>query len=209
MVKIIAVIPARGGSKGIPRKNLRLLDGKPLIAYSIEAAQCSKNIDKVVVSTEDAEIKEFARLYGAEVVERPPELSDDEITLDPVIKQAVQNYEDYDYIVTIQPTSPLLSSKTLDSAISEMKKSSCDTLISVVDETHLYWTNRGTGPEPIYRKRENRQYLDPIYKETGALMISKRGAVIEGSRIGKDVRLFEIPRGEGIDIDNYSDWIVA
>lgn len=212
--KIIAIIPARGGSKGIPRKNIRLLAGKPLIAYSIESALKSKYIDKVIVSTEDEEIAEISKLYGADVIKRPIELAGDDITLDPVIYHAISAIENkekikYEIVITIQPTSPLLSTKTIDEAIKIMLSEYYDTLISVKDKTHLYWTKRGRNFVPLYKERKNRQYLNPIYKETGALLISKRKTITENQRIGNKIFLFEIPKEESIDIDTYQDWWIA
>jgi len=211
---IIAIIPARGGSKGIPRKNIRLLAGKPLIAYTIEAALKSKYIDRVVVSTNDEEIAEIAKLGGAEIIERPEEFAKDETPLDPVIYHALSSVEykekiKYDLVLTIQPTSPLLTAKTIDRAIEIVLKEDCDTLISVKDETHLYWIKEDDDFIPIYKERKNRQYLDPIYKETGAILISKRETITENNRICDKIFLFEIPKEESIDIDTYQDWWIA
>lgn len=214
MKKILAIIPARGGSKGIPKKNIKLLAGKPLIAYSIENALKSKYIDRVIVSTEDEEIAEVSRRYGAEVIKRPKELANDDITLDPVIYHALNLIEKkdgirYNIVVTIQPTSPLLSVNTLDRAIEIMLNGRYDTLISVRREAHLYWTKKGCEYTPLYKERKNRQYLDPIFRETGAILISRRDAIRENSRIGDKIYLFEIPEEEDVDIDTYQDWWVA
>lgn len=224
-VKTIAIIPARGGSKGIPRKNIRLLSGKPLISYAIKAANDSKYIDKVIVSTEDEEIEEISKLYGAQVVKRPKELSEDTVPLDPVIYHALKFVENeektkYDFVITIQPTSPLLKTETIDSAIEVMlesivnkdkatNKDKYDTLISVKPEPHLYWTKVKGEYKPLYKERKNRQYLDPVYKETGSILISKRDSVSENYRIGEKINLFEIPTEESIDIDTYQDWTLA
>jgi len=211
--KILAIIPARGGSKGIPKKNVRLLAGKPLIAYSIETALKSKYINKVVVSTDDEEIAEISKIYGAEVIKRPRELARDDITLDIVIHHAViniENGEDYfDVVITLQPTSPLLSTETLDRAIETLFKSDYDTIISVSDETHLYWREENRNYVPLYKERKNRQFLSPIYKETGAFVISKREVIKEGSRIGKKLFLYKIPEKESVDIDSIQDWWIA
>lgn len=212
--EIIAIIPARGGSKGIPRKNIRLLGGKPLIAYPIEVALKSKYIDRVVVSTEDEEIAEIAKLYCAEIIERPEELAKDKTSLDPVIFNAVNSIEKkesikYDFVLTLQPTSPLLTTETVNKTIEIMVNGDYDTLISVKDETHLYWTKKDGGFIPLYKERKNRQYLDPIYKETGAILISKREIITEDNRIGDKIFLFEIPKDESIDIDTYQDWWIA
>ena len=212
---VIAIIPARGGSKGIPRKNLRLLCGKPLIAYSIQAALGSKLIDRVVVSTEDEEIAEVSGIYGAHVVERPPELARDDVTLDPVIAHAVEATEEtdsrrYELVVTIQPTSPLLSTRTIDEAVNAMLGGDYDTLISVTPEPHIYWTlGTDSTPVPLQKDRKNRQQLQPIFRETGALLICRRDVVSKKSRIGRNVYLFEVPKEEAGDIDDYADWCVA
>lgn len=212
--KIIVIIPARGGSKGIPRKNIRLLADKPLISYSIETALRSKYIDDVVVSTEDDEIAEISKMYGAQVVKRPEALSRDETPLDPVIVQAVKTMEKkknikYDLVITIQPTSPLLTLKTLNKAIEMMLKGNHDTLMPVKDETHLYWTQKDKKFIPLYKERVNRQYLDPIYQESGTPLIAKREVMDSGTRIGKKIFLFEVPKEEGIDIDNSQDWWIV
>lgn len=212
--KILAIIPARGGSKGIPKKNIRLLAGKPLIAYSIEAALKSKYINKVIVSTEDEEIAKISKRYGAEVIKRPGELAGDDIPLDPVIYHAL-NYTEkregvtYNFVITLQPTSPLLSAKTVNEAVEEILKGDYDTIISVTDETHLYWTKINGKYIPLYKERKNRQYLPVVYKETGGFMISKRDVITENSRIGNKIYLFETPKKESIDIDSFQDWWVA
>ena len=212
--KIIAIIPARGGSKGIPRKNIGLLAGKPLIAYTTEAALKSSYIDRVIVSTENEEIAEISKRYGAEVTYRADELGEDDVPLDPVIFHAVNSIEKkenikYDFVLTIQPTSPLLTTETINKTIEIMLNEDYDTLISVKDATHLYWTKKDGCFIPLYKERKNRQYLDPIYKETGAILISKRKTITENSRIGTKVFLFEIPKEESIDIDAYQDWWIA
>ena len=211
---VIAVIPARGGSKGIPRKNLRLLCGRPLISYAIESALKSKKVSRVVVSTEDEEIAEVARIHGASIIVRPENLAGDDVTLDPVVFHAVnsaeqQDRQKYDFILTIQPTSPLLSAESIDRALAIITGGHYDTVISVTNATHLYWTGDLTAAIPISKERMNRQQLPPIYKESGALLICRRHVLQERSRIGRSIYLFEIPQDESIDIDSYSDWFVA
>jgi len=209
--KIIAIIPARGGSKGIPRKNIRLLVGKPLISYSIETALQSKYINDVVVSTDDDEIGEISRMYGAQILKRPKELAEDETPLDPVIVHAVKKKKkekniNYDLVVTIQPTSPLLTVETLDKAIEAMIAEDCDTLLPVKDDTHLFLMKKEGKFIPIYKERVNRQYLDPIYQEVGTPLIAKREIMNSGSRLGKNIFYFEMPDKESIDIDTALDW---
>ena len=187
--KILVVIPARGGSKGIPRKNIRLLGGKTLIAHTIEMGKASKYVDDILVSTDDNEIKFIAEKFGAETVKRDGKLAEDSIPLDPVIFDATIQKENemnerYDVVITVQPTSPLLKTKTLDLAIKTLlnpinennqkealsdhineNNQKCDeenmegseyydTIISVVDDRHLSW-----GYD-----EENKKYF-PLYKE--------------------------------------------
>jgi len=208
--KILAVIPARGGSKGIPRKNVRLLAGKPLISYSLETAMNSDYVDDVVLSSDDEEILEITKIIGSKILERPKELAGDDVPLDPVIFHALTVCEaeykvDYDYVISMQPTSPLLTTETLDRAISVFIDSGCDTLIGVRDETHLYWTRKDDLYVPIYKDRLNRQYLDPVYKETG-FFISRKRIVTEDNRIGGELYIFKMPYKESIDIDTNLDW---
>ena len=208
--KILAVIPARGGSKGIPRKNTRMLCGKPLIAYSIKTALNSEYVDTVLLSSDDEEIIEIANIFGAKTLKRPMQLAGDDVSLDPVIFHALINREkeeglNFDFVISMQPTAPLLSHQTLDEAIREIIDRNCDALIGVRDETHLYWTKKNNDFIPLYKERLNRQFLDPIYKETG-LFISKRSIVNKYSRIGGKISIFAIPFEESIDIDTNLDW---
>ncbi len=211
-MKILAVIPARGGSKGIPRKNLRLLNGKPLIYYSIKTALASQYALDVYVSSEDDEILNTAIGFGAKVHKRDISIADDKSTLDPVIHacymhaQAVENKE-YDFIITMQPTSPLLKTASLDSAIEKMMADpAIETVIAAKDDTHLSWRKEGERFLPNYEKRVNRQYLTPMFTETGGFFITRREIITPANRIGKNVELHLLGNGEEIDIDTYEDW---
>jgi CMP-N-acetylneuraminic acid synthetase/spore coat polysaccharide biosynthesis predicted glycosyltransferase SpsG len=213
-MKILAVIPARGGSKGIPRKNVRIMVNKPLIYYSINNATASKYITDVIVTTDDDEIKRIAQMYGASVIDRPPELATDSVTLDPVVYHAVCaaeriNHTEYDAVITMQPTSPLLRSATLDAAICSFLETGCDTLLSGINRPHLAWTMQGDRYLPLYKERLNRQYLPKNIMETGAFFISKRKVVTENSRFGPQVSIYEVPEQEAVDIDSPQDWWVA
>ncbi len=213
-IRVVAIIPARGGSKGIPRKNIRILNGEPLISYVIKTCQSSKYIDNIVVSTDDEEIGELSKLYGSKVLKRPPELAGDEVTLDPVIFDSVYRLENeegkrYDYVVTVQPTSPLLSTETLDTAIEKCISEGYDTVIASKEERHLYWKKTEKGFKPMYRERKNRQELESLYRETGAFFITKREFVKKDSRFGERKFLFSVPEEESVDIDSEEDWWIA
>lgn len=211
---IVAVIPARGNSKGIRKKNLRFLNGKPLIEYAIKTVLGSSYIDRVIISTEDNEIKKFVERFNVLVRVRPIELTADNITLDPVVYDAISWYEsnyniDVDTIVTVQPTSPLLTSQTLDRAIEHFLSKGYDSLISTVDDTHLFWRKDGKKVFPDYKERLNRQWLPKRLKETGAFIICKRRILNSGSRIGGKIGVFEVPFEESIDIDSDIDWFLC
>lgn len=218
-VNILAIIPARGGSKGIPRKNVLLLSGQPLISYAIQNAKSSRFQMDVAVSTDDQEITNVSNQFGAEVIRRNKKLASDEVTLDPVIFDAVQQMEDktgktYDYVITLQPTSPLLSADTLDSAIQKMlNDETIDTLISAVNDPHLSWTTKEVKGVvtvlPNYEARLNRQYLPKNFVETGAFVITKRHFVKPDTRFGKNISVYEVPASESTDIDTKQDWWVA
>lgn len=214
--KILVVIPARGGSKGIPRKNIRLLDNKPLISYSIHIAKSSEYVDDVVVTTDDSEIALLSEKFGASVIRRSEELSGDDVPLDPVIYDAMVKKEklaldEYDIVITLQPTSPLLKTSTLDKAIEKFEDFGVDTVLSVVDDRHLSWgydeENRRYFPH--YVERKNRQFLPKDFRETGAILATRRQFVNEMSRLGTNLNLIEVSREESVDIDNYEDWWIA
>ena len=212
-MKILVIIPARGQSKGIPKKNICLMNGKPLIAYSIRNAHLLEryyDVD-IVVDTEDEEIADVAGQYLAEVIYRPMSLANDDITLDPVIYHALVECEKtksvtYDIVITMQPTSPTLKGITLLEAVNYFIKNDIDTLISAVNAPHLSWTEKDGKKCPVYVERKNRQYLPPDYVETGAFLITRRENVNNKSRIGKNVDIFEVRDDESIDIDTGMDW---
>lgn len=212
----IAVIPARGGSKGIPRKNMRLIGGKPLISYAIENALGCDLIDEVVVSSDSEEILSYARQFpGVVALDRDSELAQDAVTLDPVIYDAVVRREGelghpFDTVVTMQPTSPLLTRGTLTSALEEYAAGDVDTMVSVVNAPHLSWGRDADGGiVPNYTTRLNRQQLPPEYHETGAFVIARREAVTEKTRFGARVGVYEVPEVEATDIDTKQDWVVC
>lgn len=213
-MKALVVIPARGGSKGIPRKNVRLMVDKPLIAYSIENAINSIHNLDVVVSTDDDEIARISSSYGAQIIMRPENLAMDSVTLDPVIFHAVSEMEGekngrYDIVITMQPTSPLLKRETLDAAIEYFLKNDFDTVLSGINKPHLSWTEIEGKIVPAYEKRLNRQYLPKNLIETGAFFVSKREFVKEHSRFGPNVSVYEVSENEEIDIDTPQDWWIA
>lgn len=210
--KILIVIPARGGSKGIPRKNLRALAGKPLIYYSIQTALGSRFQPDVYVSTDDSEIAAISERLGAKTIYRDASKAKDHTTLDPVVFDGYQQAREmegkgYELIVTLQPTSPLLKGSSLDAALERLiDEPAIDTIISARDDTHLTWKYEEGRYVPNYAKRVNRQYLEPVFKETGGFLITRGYIISESNRIGPRVELHLLRGGEDIDIDTYEDW---
>ncbi len=212
-MKIVAIIPARGGSKGITKKNLRFLGGTPLIYYSIQTALKSNYINDVIVTSENEEILTYAGNFNVICHKRPAELSEDSTPLDPVITETVLWYEkhfsDVDVVITLQPTSPTLKTTTLDKAIEYFLNSDLDCVLSVSDDTGLTWRIQNGVPEPEYVRRVNRQYLEKRYLETGAFVINRREILQNGSRISGKIGVFEVTKEESIDIDDEIDWLCA
>lgn len=213
-MKILTVIPARGGSKGIPKKNIRFIAGQPLLAYAIKCAKQSSYDMEVVVSSDEKEIQNIAGKFGAHIIDRPPQLAGDKVTLDPVICHATTTMETenqcrYDIVITMQPTSPLLTPETLDKAIRFLTENDYDTVLSGVNDPRLSWRIENGKCVPNYAERLNRQYMPKDLKETGAFVITKRDYVTTDSRFGDKVAVYEVPEDEAGDIDTPEDWLAA
>lgn len=216
-MKLLVVIPARGGSKRIPRKNVRIMCGRPLILYSIDNAKAlmeSYETD-IVISTDDDEVENIAgKREGVTVLRRSEELARDAVTLDPVIYDALVRMEErcnirYDLVITMQATSPTLRPDTVLRGLQSFMDQGLDTMISVVNRTHLSWKEEGGRIVKNYEKRLNSQELPRNFQETGGFLIARREVVTQSTRIGEKVGVFEIPSAEAVDIDTEEDWIVA
>ena len=218
---IIAIIPARGGSKGIPHKNIKLLFGKPLIAYTIEAALKSKYLSRVVVSTENKRIAEISSDYGAEVVIRPLDLAQDNTPSLPVFQHVIKYLEaeesyDASIIVILQPTSPLRTIEDIDGTINKFLESNCDSVVSICDVEHLpycmyTWDNDSLRPLiEGGEKIERRQDAPRIFRINGAVYITKKDIIIKQNKIlGDDTRGFIMPQERSLDIDTQIDFDLA
>ena len=214
----LAIIPARGGSKRLPRKNVLDLCGKPLIAWSIEAGLKSKYITKVIVSSDDEEILSISKEYGASTIKRPSELaSDTAITFD-ALKHVIENSEKFDYVVLLQPTSPLRNETHIDEAIKLLIEKNADSIISVCETEHSpLWCN--TLPQDssmnnflrdeVLNKRS--QDLPKYYRLNGAIYICKTEKLLsEKSFFIKDnIFAFKMNKENSIDIDEEFDFIIA
>ena len=214
----LAIIPARGGSKRLPRKNLLDLCGKPLIAWSIEAALKSKYISKVIVSSDDEEILNIAKEYKADFIKRPDELASDTATTFDALKHTLENVGKYDYVVLLQPTSPLRSEKHIDEAIELLEEKSADAIISVCETEHSpLWCN--TLPQDssmstflrdeVLNKRS--QDLPKYYRLNGAIYICKTEKLLEnkGFFIKENIYAYKMDKKNSVDIDEEIDFIIA
>lgn len=223
---ILAIIPARGGSKGIPRKNIKTLAGKPLIAWSIEAGKKSKYIDRIIVSTEDKEIRDISLIYGAEVpFLRPKELAQDNTSSVDTIVDVIMKLKDiekleYDFILLLQPTSPLRNEKHIDESI-DLLISNLDkynALISVTELEHpVYWNRNIDDSQRLrnfmeYDKNKNyrRQDFMKTYRLNGAIYLIKTDAFLNYKNFEtKDTLAYIMNRKSSIDIDCIDDLELA
>jgi len=216
---VLAIIPARGGSKSIPRKNLVEVAGRPLIAWIIASALEAESLDRVVVSTEDAEIAAVARKYGAEVpFVRPPELAGDEVSLIPVVQHALGEMDRLafraDVVVSLQATSPLVAARDIDAVLSKLTSTGADSAVSVqrIEHEHPYWAKRleGDRVRPFGRDTNEsylqRQDLPPAYVFDGAVFARRRRLLEEWSGndfcLGEDVRAVPLPAASSLHIDD-------
>lgn len=221
--EVLAIIPARGGSKGIPRKNVRPLAGKPLLAYSIEDALAADHVTRVVVSTDDAAIAEVARTYGAEVVHRPAEIAGDTATSESAlvhVLDALAEAEGYtpDLIVFLQATSPIRQPGDVDRAIETLRAEGADSLLSVKPFHGFTWVRQGAEVRSLdydYRHRPRRQDRPPEFQENGSIYVFKPWVLREhDNRLGGKIALYVMDYWSSFEIDDPEDfalveWIVT
>ena len=218
---VLGIIPARGGSKGVPRKNIRTVAGRPLIAYTIDAVKASKRLARFVVSTDDEEIATVARSHGCEVLHRPAELAADDTPMLPVVRHALEAVEAderkrFDYAIILQPTVPLRTGDDIDRALALLVETGADSVISVyqVFDHHparMYRLVDGRlvsyAPEPPDRPRQD---LPPVYHRNGAIYAFRRELIEEtGTFMGPDTRPLIMPRERSINIDDELDLLLA
>lgn len=220
---VLAIIPARGGSKGLPGKNIKELCGKPLIAWSIEQAKSCSDIDKIVVSTDDEKIAEVAKTYGAEVpFIRPAELASDTASTIEVIFHTIdwlKKHQDYQagYILLLQPTSPLRSSEDINGAIQMLKDKNAKAVVSVCEcDHHPWWSN--TLPDDCNMKdfispeiiNKRRQDLPVFYRLNGAIYLAETDYLSEqNSFFGPNTFAYKMPKERSVDIDSGLDFKLA
>ena len=219
-MNIISIIPARGGSKGIPRKNIKLLNGKPLISYSIDASNSCSLIDDTYVSTEDAEISEISKGNNAEVIERPDELAGDDSSSIDVILHVLDYLENRGELpalfVLLQPTSPLRTSEDIEASINSFLESDCDSLVSVCELDHRSLLNFSledgflvqNNNEALFNSR--RQDIPTYYSLNGAIYITTPEFIRKNKSFYSDKTIPHVMSKEkSIDIDTSFDFKLA
>lgn len=218
--RVLAVITARGGSKGVPGKNVKLLGGKPLLAWTAERALSARSVSRAVLSTDDDAIARCGREHGLDVpFMRPAALAADASPTLPVLQHAVERVESanerYDVICLLQPTTPFRSPGLIDACVQKFAEEDADSLVTVErvpDEHNPEWVffERGgalalaTGrDEPIPRRQE----LPPAFCRTGSIYLVRRDVLmIQGSLYGRRIVGFETPAGSSVNIDTQADW---
>jgi len=219
----LGVIPARGGSKGIKNKNIHQLNGLPLIYHTINEGLKSKLLTDIIVSTDSIDIKNISEKYGAECpFIRPKELSTDDALAIPTIQHAVRTYEKivgfkYDFILMLQPTAPLRKANDIDNALLELITKDADGIISVVDVDNFHPIKMkiiDNGFLNDYKDYEvenpPRQELPPVFIVNGAIYATKRDVIMKQNTFkGKICLPYIMPQERSVNIDNFSDFIVA
>lgn len=209
----MAIIPARGGSKGITDKNLQPVAGVPLVSRAVRAARASAHIDEVYVSTDSEKIASVARSEGAGVIERPEEISGDTASSESAILHAISELPEADIVVFIQATSPFISSADLDLACEMVSSGSFDMVFSGVEDHGFRWEEREGEFHPLGHEassRPRRQDLPHRVLETGAFYVFRASGITEsGSRFHGRIGVVEVTRETAIEIDSYDDLELA
>lgn len=223
-MRVLGLIPARGGSKGVARKNARILCGKPLVQWTIEAALDTSTLTRIIVSTEDEEIAAIARSCGAGVpFMRPAELACDDTPTFPVVQHALRTLlklgEEFDAVCLLQPTSPFRKAFDIDRCVELLAASGADSVVSVrrvPSEYNPYWVffrmPEGTlelsmgGTEPIPR----RQLLPPAFHRDGTIYVTRQDTILsENNLYGRRMLGYEMTRVNDVNIDTLADWDLA
>lgn len=214
-LKVLALIPARGGSKGLPGKNIRTVAGRPLLAWSVEAARASRSVDRVVLSSDDDAIMEAARACGCDVpFRRPPELATDSAASIDVVLHALDRLPGYDVVVLLQPTSPMRTADDIDAACERLQDGGVPSCVSVCAvQQSPYWMYHLDARQALTPVLEappgitRRQDLPPVYVLNGAVYAA-RGDWLRRTRsfVTRETVAHVMPAERSIDIDTFDDF---
>jgi CMP-N,N'-diacetyllegionaminic acid synthase len=217
-VKVLGIIPARGGSKGIPNKNLAELGGRPLIAWTFDSAR-SSSLDRVIVSTDSKEIADVSKLNGIEVpFIRPENISDDSAKTIDVVNHALDEItESFEAVMVLQPTSPFRTSEDIDRSILLLENSSADSVISVVDvggyhPRKMKYLINGLLIDPPFgelHEHQPRQQLEPVYIRNGVIYLTRVATLRQNSFKGNSCLAYVMDRSRSVNIDEPLDLVLA
>lgn len=219
MMRVLGIIPARGGSKGVPRKNIREVAGRPLIAYTVDAALASRLLTRCIVSTDDQETADISASLRCEVMKRPIELAQDETPTLDVVKYAFDVLESqgefFDFGLVLQPTSPLRTGLDIDSALQALIQSDADSVVSVyqVSDHHparMYRMENGclvSFDEKFVSAR--RQELPPVYHRNGAIYAFRRSLLEQDTLMGQTILPYIMAEDRSLNIDTEYDLVLA
>ena len=223
-MRVLGLIPARGGSKGVPRKNIRLLNGKPLLAYTAEAARQAKTLSRTILSTEDEEIAGIGKFYGLDVpFMRPLELAQDTTPSLEVVRHTLLTLKDagenFDAVCLLQPTNPLRRAEDIDACVGLFIESNADSVISVLPVPHEYnprwvfWQNGegrmslSTGDTEIIPRRQD---LPPAFHRDGSVYVSRSEIIIDRQSLyGEKILGYEMLPEFSANIDTEEDWMAV
>ena len=214
MSKILAFIPARSGSKGIPNKNIKLFNGKPLVEWTINSALKSKQVDKVVVSSDSKKILSISKKLGAEIVLRPKDISGDYATTESAIKHYIKNSKNsFETVVLLSPTSPLREKRDIDNAIKEFKSKKLDSCFSAAKlSDFLIWklnkkTKKYESINYDFRNRVRRQNRELNYVENGSIYVFKTNLIKnKNNRIAGKIGMYLMNFWQSFELDEKDDW---
>jgi N-acylneuraminate cytidylyltransferase len=211
---IVSIIPARGGSKAIPKKNVIPFLGNPLISYTIYQSQKSKLVDQTYVSTDDNHIAEISRKAGAEIIDRPDKLARDTSTTEEALLHALEVIEENpDIVVLLQCTSPLRRESDIDNAIRLSKDEGYNSALSGSEDHSFFWQYESGSAEPInYNpgERKRRQELEHRYRENGSIYVTERDILKNKcSRLGGKIGIYEMPNELSFEIDTPEDYRIV
>jgi CMP-N-acetylneuraminic acid synthetase/spore coat polysaccharide biosynthesis predicted glycosyltransferase SpsG len=212
--ELLAIVPARGGSRGVPRKNMRSLAGRPLIAHTLGTVAEAAVAERLVLSSDDTEILRWAALHGYQAQPRPAELAGPESTISDLAAHIADELEWEGIVGVFQPTSPLLRADTIHRAVEHFLGSEASSLASVIREPHYFWLEEGEPSavaRPLFGERVNRQFArHPVLRETGGIQLVRAGELRASRLIVSHQHLpFEVEADEGLDIDTAEDLIAA
>ncbi len=215
-MKILGIIPARGGSKSVPLKNIRKLDGKPLLAYAIESAQQSQLLSRTVVSTDYPEIAAVAEKYGCEIIMRASELAADDSLTEEALIHALEYLREKDHfeadiVLTLEPTSPFRTSTLIDKCIAMFNASDADSVIGVVEDRSCYGKILNGRFQFLFPEQpRRRQEREPLYQESSTIYATRTEVLLQKqSVLGDNLYPLIVSKREAIDINTETDFLIA